>query len=72
MHAMADTQSSFGGCTYPLENLLSSDILQSAVQIFHLLDHILYLALICAFDLARLPNGQVQRQLYPAQGLPSA
>lgn len=47
---------------YPLENLLSPDIVQSPVEILDLLHDILHLALVFRFDLACLTNGDIQRE----------
>jgi hypothetical protein len=49
--------------TYPLEDLLSPNIQQPAIQVPHLLHNIINLALICALDLARLANRHVQVEL---------
>lgn len=46
---------------YPLENLLSPDIMQPPIEILDLLHNILHLPLIFRFDLARLTNGDIQR-----------
>lgn len=53
--------------TYPLEDLFSPDILQSAVQILDSLDNVVYLLLVAAFDLARLANSQVQMEFCAAE-----
>ena len=55
--------------TYPLEDLLSPDILQPAIQVPHLLHNILDLALIRALDLARLADREVQQELDAARRL---
>ena len=46
--------------TYPLVDLLTTNILQTAIQITHTLHDILHLILIFSLDLARLANGHVQ------------
>lgn len=55
--------------TYPLENLLSLDILQSTVQIPDFLHNICNLALVLALNRAGLSNCQIQSQLDTANGL---
>lgn len=49
--------------TYPLEDLLSADILQSRVQVLDPRLNVLKLVLISALDDARLANGHVKGQL---------
>lgn len=51
------------GLTYPLEDLLSPDVLQPAVQILHFLYQGRDLVLVGAFNLARLANGHVEGEL---------
>lgn len=46
--------------TYPLENLLPPDILQSSIQILDLADNVADLALVAALDGAGLTNGHVE------------
>ena len=53
------------GSTYPLEHLLSPDILQSAIQILNPLDDIVNLPLVRALNCACLANRQIQSQLDP-------
>jgi hypothetical protein len=43
--------------------LLSPNILQSAIQVHHLLHNIINLGLVRALDLARLANCQIQKEL---------
>ncbi len=54
--------------TYSLEDLLAPDVLQARVEVLDALRDILQLALVTALDLARLADGQVQRQLDAAVG----
>jgi len=48
--------------TYSLEHLLPLDILQSSIQIPHLLHNIVNLALVRALNTTRLANSQIQRK----------
>ncbi|KAK5629141.1 hypothetical protein RRF57_004855 [Xylaria bambusicola] len=57
--------------TYSLEDLLAPDVLQARVEVLDTLRNVLQLALISALDLARLADGQVQRQLDAAVGVRS-
>lgn len=56
------------GLTFPLEHLLSPDILQPTVEILHLLDDVLDLALVFRLDLAGLSDGHVQSHLDSTRG----
>ena len=49
--------------TYPLEHLLSPDILQPSIQIPDLLHHLVNLTLIRTLNLACLSNCQIQCEL---------
>lgn len=57
------------GLALTLEHLLPAHILQPACQVLDLLDNVIDLALVRAFNLARLADGQIQRQLDVAQVL---
>lgn len=52
----------WGEVTYPLENLLSPDVVQPSIEVLDLLHNILHLALVFRFDLAGLTNGDIQRE----------
>lgn len=52
--------------TYPLKNLLPSNILQPSIQILNLLHNILNLPLIRTLNIARLPNRKVESKFDPA------
>lgn len=54
--------------TYPLEDLLPSDIGNAPVQLPDLIDNTVNLGLVLALDLAGLANGHVDGQLDAAQG----
>lgn len=56
---------------YTLEQLLSLDVHQSAIQILDLLHQIRDLSLITALNITRRSNRQIQRQLNTSQLLPS-
>lgn len=57
------------GFTFPLVNLLATNILEPAVQVLDTLDDILHLVLVLGFDLAGLSNGNVNSELHSTGGV---
>lgn len=50
-------------CTYSLEDLLPSDVVQSSIQVLDTCRDVLNLVLVAAFDLVGLTDNEVKRQL---------
>lgn len=57
---------------YPLEDLLPSNVLQSAIQLLDLLHDGVYFALVLALDLACLADGHVDSEFHSAQYVPGS